>query len=80
VTYGRDMPSRVDDPTRIINAAEAAVTLEVSKRTIIRKIHSGAIPIVGTLGTQGEFLIRASVINALKAEADAKDPAVSSDD
>jgi hypothetical protein len=37
------MPSRVDDPNRIINAAEAAVTLEVSKRTIIRKIHSGTL-------------------------------------
>jgi excisionase family DNA binding protein len=54
------------DGDRIIGTHEAADLLHVSRRTVQRLALTGEIPIIGTVGKRGEYLFRASDVEAHK--------------
>ncbi len=56
----------IGDP--IIGTAKAAEILHWSQRRVQRAIITDRLPIVGTVGSRGEYLIRESAVQALAAE------------
>lgn len=56
------------EPARIIGTKDAAEILHWNRRKVQRAANTGQIPIVGTVGAQGEYLFDAAVIEKLASE------------
>jgi excisionase family DNA binding protein len=65
-TNTKTLVSEITDPNRIVGTHEAADLLGVSRRTVQRLALTGEIPVIATVGKRGEYLFKASDIEAHK--------------
>jgi len=65
------MVTDMQETARYLTAAEVAVRLKISKRTVHRRALTGAIPAVEKLrGPNGAFLFEPTVIDYLARQAE----------